>query len=244
MAKGIIYVMTTVVSGLIKIGKTGSENFEQRMYNLEHNGYFNVVGLKRRYAIEVDNYNEKEAMLDEIFSKSRVPNSELFALDADLVVQLLSSFDGTQIYPKPEMELKKDVFEEATKEYKNIAGWEKVPDGEYQLSHNIKGFGNVTARMRVEDGSFVVLKGSVCCPIRQDEKRCPDVAKTAIVKDNILQEDVVCSSPSMAGWVVLNRSNNGWVEWKNSAGNPIDVYRQGESNISQRKSRRINSRRK
>ena len=31
MAKGIIYVMTTVVPGLVKIGKTGLNNFEQRM---------------------------------------------------------------------------------------------------------------------------------------------------------------------------------------------------------------------
>ena len=54
MAKGIIYIMETVVPGLIKIGKTGSENFEQRMYSLERNGYNNVVGLKRRFAIEVE----------------------------------------------------------------------------------------------------------------------------------------------------------------------------------------------
>ena len=32
MAIGIIYVMSTVVPGLIKIGKTGSDNFESRMY--------------------------------------------------------------------------------------------------------------------------------------------------------------------------------------------------------------------
>ena len=31
MAKGIIYLMTTVVSGLIKIGKTGNEQFENMM---------------------------------------------------------------------------------------------------------------------------------------------------------------------------------------------------------------------
>ena len=43
MAKGIIYIMTTVVPGLIKIGKTGSDNFEKRMYQLERNGYFNSV---------------------------------------------------------------------------------------------------------------------------------------------------------------------------------------------------------
>ena len=79
MAKGIIYVMTTVVPGLIKIGKTGISNFEQRMYNLERNGYSNVVGLKRCFAIEVDDYDEKERLIDEIFSKSRLENTELFA---------------------------------------------------------------------------------------------------------------------------------------------------------------------
>ena len=46
MAKGIIYVMTTAVPGLIKIGKTGLDNFEQRMYQLERNGYSNVTALK------------------------------------------------------------------------------------------------------------------------------------------------------------------------------------------------------
>jgi hypothetical protein len=65
MAKGIIYIMSTVVPGLIKIGKTGSDNFESRMYSLERNGYFNVVGLKRRFAIEVDDYDEKELLLDD-----------------------------------------------------------------------------------------------------------------------------------------------------------------------------------
>ena len=70
MARGIIYVMSTVVPGLVKIGKTGLENFESRMYTLERNGYFNVVGLTRRFAIAVDDYDEKEILLDEIFRKN------------------------------------------------------------------------------------------------------------------------------------------------------------------------------
>jgi hypothetical protein len=98
MAKGILYVMSTVVPGLIKIGKTGMDNFESRMYNLEHNGYSNVVGLKRQFAVQVEDYDEKEKMLDDIFSSSRVPNTELFAIDLDLMIQLLSSFEGEQIY--------------------------------------------------------------------------------------------------------------------------------------------------
>ena len=45
MARGIIYVMTTVVPGLIKIGKTGLNNFDSRMSTLERNGYANITGL-------------------------------------------------------------------------------------------------------------------------------------------------------------------------------------------------------
>lgn len=60
MNKGIMYVMSTVVDGLIKVGITKTENYEQRMYILEHNGYCNVTGLKRQFAIEVDEYAKKK----------------------------------------------------------------------------------------------------------------------------------------------------------------------------------------
>lgn len=98
--KGIIYIMTTAVSGLIKIGQTGNANFQERMRFLEANGYYNVSGLKRFFAIEIDDYQEKERLLHEIFSKQKIGDSELFALDYDLVRQLLLSFDGKVIYPK------------------------------------------------------------------------------------------------------------------------------------------------
>ena len=95
MSKGIIYVMSTVVPGLIKIGQTMTTNFENRMRNLEHNGYSNVTGLKRVFAIEVDDYIEKESLLHTIFEKSRVGDTELFSLDLNIAKQLLSSFEGT-----------------------------------------------------------------------------------------------------------------------------------------------------
>ena len=62
MSKGIIYVMTTAVSGLIKIGKTQTKQYSERMRFLEANGYYNVVGLKRLFAIEVADYSEKETL--------------------------------------------------------------------------------------------------------------------------------------------------------------------------------------
>lgn len=70
MSKGVIYVMTSVVDGLIKIGKTQTKQFDNRMYHLESNGYKNVTGLKKTFAIEVEDYDEKEALLHRIFDKS------------------------------------------------------------------------------------------------------------------------------------------------------------------------------
>ena len=47
MAKEIIYLMSTLMDGLIKIGKI--DNFENRMRLLENNGYRNITGLKREF---------------------------------------------------------------------------------------------------------------------------------------------------------------------------------------------------
>lgn len=98
--RGNIYIMTTAVSGLIKIGQSTTNNFQERMRSLEANGYYNVVGLKRFFAIELEDFAEKETLLHDIFEKHRVGESELFALDQELVRQLLLSFEGKVIYPE------------------------------------------------------------------------------------------------------------------------------------------------
>lgn len=221
MEKGIIYVMTTVVPGLVKIGKTGSDNFESRMYHLERNGYSNVVGLKRKFAIEVDDYNEKEKLLDEIFSKSKVPNTELFALDVDLVIQLLSSFEGKEVYPQDKT--KEQVFDDTVKERKIKLDSGFIPDGTYYLERNVKGFGKTSGKAVVEDSVFRVLKDSVCAPTKPGF--VPEVRKNAKIENNVLLEDVICSSPSSAGWVVIGGGNNGWAEWKDKDGQAIDKFR-------------------
>lgn len=50
--------------------------------------------------MELEDYADKEQLLHEIFSKQQIGDSELFALDYDLVRQLLLSFQGKVIYPK------------------------------------------------------------------------------------------------------------------------------------------------
>lgn len=224
MSRGIIYCMTTIVPGIVKIGKTGKDNFEQRMYNLERNGYSNVVGLKRRFAIEVEDYDEKEILIQELFSKSKVENTELFAVDVNLVVQLLSSFEGTQVFPKTIS--KEEVFDTATDEIqKDIDGINRslIPNGCYYISEKIKSKGFVKATMKVENGKFIVLKGSTCLDC--DKDWMPEARRTAKIENGILMEDIECKSPSTAGWVVLGNANNGWITWKTEDGKSIDVFR-------------------
>lgn len=113
MATGVLYVMTTAVDGLIKIGKT--DRFASRMNELERDGHRNVTALKRRFAIKVSDYDEKEILLRKIFEKSRVANTELFAVqDIDLVINLLKAFQGQIIYD--EGEVSNEISEEQTNE--------------------------------------------------------------------------------------------------------------------------------
>lgn len=221
MARGIIYCMTTIVDGLVKIGKTGKDNFEQRMYNLEHNGYVNITGLKREFAIEVEDYDEKEQLIHNIFSKSNVQGTELFAIDKGLVIQLLSSFDGKQVYPNDMT--KEEVFGKATDEVQKRNYSEIIPDGEYYFARKVKYHGIINAKMKVKKGSFIVLKGSQCLPY--EDGKYPELFKKVKIKNGILQEDVECNSPSTAGIIVLGKENNGWVSWKDKNGNTLDYYR-------------------
>lgn len=227
MAKGIIYVMTTVVPGLIKIGKTGSANFEQRMHTLENNGYRNITGLKRAFAIEVNDYDEKESLLHTIFEKSQLSDTELFALDEDTAIQLLSSLDGKQVYPKNIS--KEEVFDKATeaKESKTC-----IPDGEYHMSRRIKRWNNklVKGTICVDNGRIRLLKGSICCPIIQNPKDSALFGTTSRraeveIVDDVLQEDVEFNSVSMAAQFLTYSTENGWHVWKTSDGKPIDIYR-------------------
>ena len=221
MAKGIIYVMTTVVDGLIKIGKTGSDNFEQRMSNLENNGYRNVTGLKRNFAIEVEDYAEKESLLDNLFSRSRVSNTELFSLNVNEVIQLLSSFEGKIVYPPQED--KNEIFESATEAIQSQC----IPDGTYTLDVKPRGVQKrVKAKMVVKNGKMTVLKGATLGNYTKITVAGWKEIRTALmVNGDVTLEDFEASSPSMAAVIVLGHSANGWTTWKNAQGKYINIYR-------------------
>lgn len=225
MAKGIIYLMTTAVPGLIKIGRTATLNYSKRMYNLESNGYRNVASMKRTFAIEVSNYEEKEALLSKIFEKSRVADTELFALDVNVVIQLLSSFDGNVIYPVSES--KEKIFEEAT--YNRTGAI--VPDGVYTLNKKKKSDNKVVStRVKVINGIWTLLKGSIL-GVKEDAgvgQKSKEFRENLPMDSNgLLLEDFTLGecSPSFAGCVVMNSSSDGWVDWKCIDGKPIDIFR-------------------
>lgn len=225
MAKGIIYIMTTVVPGLIKIGKTGSANYEQRMYQLEHNGYSNVTGLKRSFAIEVEEYEDKETLLHTIFEKSRVADTELFSLDVNIAKQLLSSFDGTVVFPKDES--KEAIFEEAADNSKSLL----IPDGTYTFERKKKSDNKIVkATAIIRNGNWKILKGSIL-GMHEDKggaQKAKDIRKTMAIDENgkLLEDaDLGVCTPTFAGNVVLNQANNGWEEWRTLNGQPVDIYR-------------------
>lgn len=219
--------MSTIVPGLIKIGKTEAKNFENKMYNLEHNGYSNVVGLQRQFAIEVEDYDEKVKLLDDIFSKSRVPGTELFALDINIVIQLLSSFEGNQVFP--ETETKEQAFDEAAAKRHVKEDWALVPDGTYYLKRKIKRNGNkaVEAKMIVKNGQYIIPKGTAISPTEAehlaDNMRL--LRHSDAVKDYVTQQDITFTSPSAASEFVVGGASNGWTVWKNQSNEPIDIYK-------------------
>lgn len=142
-----------------------------------------------------------------------------------MAIQLLSSFDGRQVYPKNET--KEQAFTSATENRKLTADIALIPYGVYYMDLQKTGFGRVTAKMKVEDGLFTVLKGSICCPT--NASWVPAARKGAIIKNNVLMEDVECSSPSTAAWIPTGSRNSGWCVWKTETGKPIDIFRKRDS---------------
>ena len=83
------------------------------------------------------------------------------------------------------------------------------------------------------DGSWTILKGSilgiyenvgVSKKARKIRLDLPLDESGKLLEDFCLEE----CSPSFAGAVVLNASNDGWIDWKNKDGSSADIYRAKE----------------
>ena len=221
MAKGIVYVAKSEIDGLIKIGST--QNLKKRMHELETMGYWRQK-CEVVFAIEVEDYQDKEDLLHSIFGKSRAGKTELFAEDIELVKQTMLAFDGKKVFPVEGTQ--KEMFEEVT-EVINVKNG-VIPEGTYYLEtttqktkEKCKGTLVVT-----NERKLILQKGAVMGQLTQKEPMAWMKVRAGLkVKGNILQEDLECSSPSMAAAIVVGHNKNGWMNWKTADGDPIDIYR-------------------
>lgn len=155
-------------------------------------------------------------------------DSELFAVDIDLVIQLLSSFEGTQIYP--EQKQKKEVFEIAQKEYQEKFDLNNVPDGYYTLEVKLRDFEQIVkGQAEVKSNKIIVKKGSICAP----SSHPPSISlrnnlDKFVVVNHVLINDVICTSPTSAAHILTGRTTSGWNVWRNGNGEKMDIYRNPE----------------
>ena len=207
MPTGVLYVMSTIVPGLVKIGKTTTDRFDSRMYTLERNGYNNVTGLRREFAIEVERYGERERMLADIFAKARVPGSELFALDINLAIELLASFEGRQIYPKTSTESKSKVFDDAAKNHQKNTDIQCIPDGTYYLDRKRP---PLHVEMVVEDGALTIRAGQRVAEHDSDraDDRARELRRATVAADGTVRANVHFSAPSQAAAFIFHLSSS------------------------------------
>ena len=94
---GIIYIMTTNVDGVIKIGQTDDLN---KRFKQLRDGYKRGIWIEEIYfAIKTDDYEYKEKMIHKVLDRYRLNNNvELFSFDKNLAKELLTAFSGEIIY--------------------------------------------------------------------------------------------------------------------------------------------------
>ena len=203
--KGLIYIMTTVVPGLIKVGHTAQ--IDERTRNLTKNGYQNVTGLQPFFVIEVDDMNAAEDDFKKEFANQRVGKTELFALDAKKAKAYLEKKYSGITVPKEEF---KDRLDSSV-----------LPDRQYKNTRD-------DATLDIKDGVWKILKGS---KILNDSRsgvsdKARQVREQLNVKDGILLEDITLNihSASHASEIVNGYRVNAWKYWKDQVGF-IDRFR-------------------
>lgn len=117
--KGVIYVMTTGLTGVIKLGKAETSNYNQLLSDLEQNGYCGMSTMKKAFAVEVDNYCEVERILYTVLDKSRISDTELFNVEGKSVVDLLKLLSDN-ILLSVESEINQATIRKDTTDYDKI----------------------------------------------------------------------------------------------------------------------------
>ena len=140
--------------------------------------------------------------------------------------ETVSSFDGKIVFHNNETQ--QQIFGDATENNNS----KLIPNGIYSFNKNKRSDNKtVSAKVVIHNGKWTLLKGSVLGVIEDAGVSQRAKAKRIMLSldsnGELLEDaDLGECTPSCAGSIVMNASNNGWTDWKNAAGQPVDVYRQ------------------
>lgn len=97
--KGFIYILTNdSMPGLIKIGIT-NRPIKERLRELDSTEVPTPFNLY--YAIEVEDYKNREKLIHQAYNKDRIrPNREFFKVEPESAVALLKAIGGKEISPE------------------------------------------------------------------------------------------------------------------------------------------------
>lgn len=95
MNKGIIYILTNEsMPGLIKIGVTN--NIKQRLQSLDTTSV--PTPFKLHYAIEIEDYVQKERLIHQGYAQDRIRSSrEFFKIEPENATAMLKALGGSEI---------------------------------------------------------------------------------------------------------------------------------------------------
>lgn len=95
MKKGIIYILTNEsMPGLIKIGITN--NIKQRLQSLDTTSV--PTPFKLHYAVEIEDYVQKERLIHQGYAKDRIRSSrEFFKIEAENATAMLKALGGSEV---------------------------------------------------------------------------------------------------------------------------------------------------
>jgi len=187
---------------------TSNNSFGPTEISYLENRFCNLALAAKRYEVKNGNdptpghiTEEKESELEE------------FVDNAKLIMGTLSH--------KVFVPLTKDKTAD-TASISNDAEKEEI---EMFLTRTIKQYGiTVNASAKQTSEGFVVLKGSIISP--EDDNNVQVGVKNKrknakVDENNVLQEDVLFSSPSSAAMFVIGKSANGWTSWKTKDGKTL-----------------------
>lgn len=116
------------------------------------------------------------------------------------------------------------LFEPVNKETPETNSTEQDDAVKLFLKRTKKGVGTVTAEGYQSPEGFVVLKGSHISP-EDDDTIFPAIRtrrkEVKVDTEWVLQEDVLCRSPSFAAMLVIGKHANGLISWKTKDGRTL-----------------------